>query len=79
MPFRSVTDPQHHAMLNAALEDFCRTGNILAGTPEFEEGGRFIMSLYCNGAITAEALAAALENRLQGKESSRSSEWLHDR
>jgi len=64
MPFRSVTDPQQLAILNAALEEFCRVGNIPAGTVEYIEAGRLIMSLYAKGATSALALSEALEKRL---------------
>jgi hypothetical protein len=62
MPFSSATDPQQLAMLNAALEEFCRVGIIRAGTVEHIEAGRLIMSLYSKGATTAKALSEALEN-----------------
>ncbi len=65
MPFTVVIDPAQLAILTAALDDFCRIGDIREGTPEHEEAGLLIQSLYIKGATTAEALAAAVENALR--------------
>jgi hypothetical protein len=68
MPFTVVVDPAQLAILTAALDDFCRIGDIRAGTPEHEEAGLLIQSLYNKGATTAEALSAAIENMLRREE-----------
>jgi hypothetical protein len=68
MPFNNIADLQQRAILTAALDEFCRIGNIKMGTAEYEEAGLLIQSLYHKGATTAEALAAAIERALQGEE-----------
>ena len=65
MPFTVVIDPAQLAILTAALDDFCRIGNIRADTAEHEEAGLLIQSMYIKGATTAEALSASVENALR--------------
>ena len=64
LPFNGVMNPQQLATLTATLNNFCKTAAIEPDTPEFDEARYLVMSLYRSGATTAEALAAAVENRL---------------
>ena len=67
MPFNDIMNPQQLAILTAALDDFCRIGNIQKGTPEHDQASFLILSLYRQGATTDKALAAAVENAMRGK------------
>ncbi len=73
MPFKSVIDPQQLITLRAALDDYCRIAGIRQGTPEQEQAGLLILSLYHRGATTAEALAVALENFVREAKNARAS------
>jgi hypothetical protein len=64
MHFKGVMNPQQLAMLTAALDGFCKNAAIEPNTYEFDEARYLVMSLYCKGATTTEALTAAIENRL---------------
>jgi len=68
MPFHDIMNPQQLAILTAALDDFCRIGNIQKGTTEHDLASFFILSLYRQGATTDKALAAAVENAMRSPE-----------
>ncbi len=65
MPFTGVIDPPQLAILTAALDDFCQRAGIKEDKFELERAGCRILSLFRQGATTAEALTAAVENELR--------------
>ena len=69
MPYRGILNPSSSQYCTAARDDYCRKAGVQESTPEHEDAGLLVLALFHQGATTAEALAAALENRLQSEES----------
>lgn len=63
MLFTGIANPAQLKILTAALEKYCRNKSIELGTPEHEEAGRLVMSLFNSGALTPEQLGTALDGK----------------
>jgi hypothetical protein len=68
MPLTGIVDPEQLDVLSKVLNDHCATCGIEPSTPEYEDAGYLVMSLFMRGAQTAEELKAALEAALTGNE-----------
>ena len=79
MSFNGVMNPQQLTTLTAALDGFCKTAAIEPGTDEFDEARYLIMSLYRTGATSAEAMRAAVENRLLREIERHPPDWKNNR
>ena len=67
VPFSGIVDPEHLALLTAAVDDYCREAGIDPVGPQRDEVARFVVTLFGHGAATAEELKAALRVRLEPK------------
>jgi hypothetical protein len=54
--------------MSKILNDHCASCGVEPSTPEYENAGHIVMSLFMNGAQTVEELKAALEAALAGDE-----------
>jgi membrane peptidoglycan carboxypeptidase len=59
MPY-GIADSEQLAMLTTVLDGYCREAGLEPKTRARDRAGRVLMALYCNGAATAQELAAAL-------------------
>ena len=68
MFFNGIADSEQLTILTMALDDHCRANGIDPSSKEREDVGRLIMSLFGNGAHSAEELMAALEKTMTRNE-----------
>ena len=61
MPFRSILDPQHRAILIRVLDDICIAAGLDPQGPEGQEVANLIVHLYGCGYQTADGLKAVLD------------------
>ena len=71
MPFTGIVDPEQLDVWSKVLNDHCASCEIEPYTPEYENAGYLVMSLFMNGAQTVEELKAPLEVALAGDEGRR--------
>jgi hypothetical protein len=62
VPFRSILDPEHRAILTAALDDICAVARIEPQSPQGEKVASLILQLYGNAYQTG--LKAMLDTQM---------------
>jgi hypothetical protein len=58
--FLEIDDPEHRAILTAALDDYCRAIGIGDEDSDRLRAARLVLKTFNNGAHTPERLSAAL-------------------
>jgi len=61
--FAGIVHPQQLEMLTEALERYCQTADIQAGTNRYEAAGRRIIALFQGGAHTVDEILAGLNGK----------------
>jgi hypothetical protein len=62
VPFRRILDPEHRAILTAALDDICAAARIQPQSPQGEKVANLILHLYECGYQTG--LKAMLDTQM---------------
>ena len=64
MPFRTILDPEHRAILIRVLDDICVATGIEPQSAEGQEVASLIVHLYGCGYQTADGLKAVLDAQM---------------